>query len=380
MPPLTRFFDEQTEQSQVKTEIVRKYFSAWASVMLGAQKKWRKGMDPEIAYFDLFAGEGRYKDGAKSTPILILEEAIRNPKLTRSLITFFNEKQLSSYSKLCSEIAAVPMLSSLKYQPEVRNQEIDDDFADRLMQWNNRPPTLFFLDPWGYKGLSLKLIRTVLTGFGCDCIFFFNYSRVNAAISNPLMEKHIAAIFGNQRAQKLRNEVSVARNARQRQLLIIDALKEAIKQLGGDYCIEYFFLNDRGSRMSHFLILASKNRKAYDIMKDIMARESSSKSAGVPLLGFDPRDSFQPDLFQPNFIDDLAQELMIKFAGECLSVQAIFDQHNYGTRYVFQNYQEALKLLEQRGQIIGDPPIENRTKAGVVTCAKTVRFTFPSLR
>ena len=59
------FFDEQTEQSEVKAALVAKYFPAYMGVIANAQKRY--GGD-RIAYIDLFAGPGRYKDGAKSTP------------------------------------------------------------------------------------------------------------------------------------------------------------------------------------------------------------------------------------------------------------------------------------------------------------------------
>jgi three-Cys-motif partner protein len=69
------FFDESTEQSRIKATIVRDYFWAWAQVMVPTVKK-QKG---RIAYIDLFAGPGRYKDGTKSTPLLVLERGLLIP-------------------------------------------------------------------------------------------------------------------------------------------------------------------------------------------------------------------------------------------------------------------------------------------------------------
>lgn len=47
------FFDEQTEQSLVKSTIVSKYFDAWASVITRVQDK-SKNFNKKIAYIDLF--------------------------------------------------------------------------------------------------------------------------------------------------------------------------------------------------------------------------------------------------------------------------------------------------------------------------------------
>ena len=55
-PTTANFFDESSEQSQVKTAIVAKYFEAWARVMIGAQNKSPQHKGRRIAYIDLFTG------------------------------------------------------------------------------------------------------------------------------------------------------------------------------------------------------------------------------------------------------------------------------------------------------------------------------------
>ena len=84
----TNFFDEQKEQSKVKTLIVTKYFEAWARVIMGVQDANNRGRNGgnEIQYLDLFAGPGYYTDGTKSTPIIILEKAIQNNRLRERLV------------------------------------------------------------------------------------------------------------------------------------------------------------------------------------------------------------------------------------------------------------------------------------------------------
>ncbi len=57
-----------------------------------------------------------------------------------------------------------------------------------MFEQMNLVPTFFFVDPWGYKGLSLRLINSVLKNWGCDCIFFFNYTRINMGLENELVK------------------------------------------------------------------------------------------------------------------------------------------------------------------------------------------------
>jgi three-Cys-motif partner protein len=79
------FFDEQSEQSQIKAAIVTDYFWAWAGFMV-AQQKLRPQYGDKLQYIDLFAGPGRYQSGAKSTPLMIIERAVNDPEISARLL------------------------------------------------------------------------------------------------------------------------------------------------------------------------------------------------------------------------------------------------------------------------------------------------------
>jgi len=110
------FFDESSEQSQVKAEIIAKYFWAWAKVVL----PWARQRGQGIAYIDLFAGPGRYLSGAKSTPLLVLERAIQDPALRDSLATLFNDVNSNNCQSLESLFAYSILGTSL-----LRSRPID---------------------------------------------------------------------------------------------------------------------------------------------------------------------------------------------------------------------------------------------------------------
>jgi hypothetical protein len=151
------FFDEAKEQSEVKSAIVRKYFKAWATAIKGTVNRYG---DKKIAYLHLFAGPGRYKDGTISTPLLVLQEAIADKDLRRMLVTLFNDKDEANCRSLEKAINDLPGVETLKHKPEVDNDEVGTEMV-KLFEEMNLVPTLFFVDPWGYKGLSLKLINSV---------------------------------------------------------------------------------------------------------------------------------------------------------------------------------------------------------------------------
>lgn len=371
------FFEIRTVRSQVKTEMVRKYFWAWAKI-ISAQVLKHGG--EKIAYVDLFAGRGRYEDGSISTPLRILEATIRDKTIREMLITVFNDADHENVRALQNEIDHLPDINLLKHQPVIKNTEIDDNLTGMLDQTAGIP-TLYFLDPWGYKGLSLNLIKAALKNWGSDCIFFFNYNRINAALSNPELAENMDVFFGKQRADRLRLELHDKEPAA-RQELIIAELKRALKELGGKYSAEYCFKDDSGHKTSHFLIFTSKNALGYQIMKQIMAGESTSNDEGVASFEFNPLDkedrAEQGRLWaSPSAVDELGLSLLREFAGQQISVGEIYRKHNVGKRFVFKNYQDAIKKLDTEGRVETNPPAHRRKRGNSVTLSETVQVTFP---
>jgi hypothetical protein len=119
----SKFFDERTDQSEVKARIVQKHFFAWARVIIPTAKN----MGNRIAYIDLYAGPGRYNDGAASTPLMVLEAAIQDEDLSKMLVCLFNDKDANHTQTLQEEIDKLPGIDALAYKPSVRCGPVDQD-------------------------------------------------------------------------------------------------------------------------------------------------------------------------------------------------------------------------------------------------------------
>lgn len=362
-----KFFEERSEQSAAKARIVTKYFAAWARVIAPTAKRY----GGKIAYIDLYAGPGRYKDGAASTPLLVLEHAIGAPDLPAMLITHFNDGNKDHSNTLQSEIDNLPGIKKLKYKPHVACGEIDEEAADFFAK-THLVPAFSFVDPFGYKGLSLNIITGVIKDWGCDCVFFFNYTRINAGINNPKVDKHIDALFGQDRAEHLRKLLPTKR-PHEREAIILEEIAQAIKAKGGTYVLPFRFKNEAGTRTSHSLVFVSKHFKGYEIMKDIMAKESSTVDQGVPSFVYSPADESTPLLFSLSRpLDALEGMLLDNFAGQTLSMQQIYMKHSVDRPYLKKNYKDALLKLESKKKITAKP---SDRRAG--TFADDVLVTFP---
>lgn len=368
------FFDESKEQSKVKAEIVAKYLWAWAHVVTPSTKM----RGNKIAYIDLFAGPGRYKDGTKSTPLLVLERAIVDPNMKEMLVTIFSDADPINAQSLQQAINSVQDIDSLTYQPQVHTEIVNENISE-IFEQTKMIPSLTFLDPWGYKGLSLRLINSVLKDWGCDCIIFFNYNRINMGLSNQLVEKHMKALFGEDRIDVLRGQLQSMRPS-QREIAILNALSETVSEMGGKYVLPFRFRGGIGNRISHHLIFVSKHYRGYEIMKGIMAKASSSHQKGVPSYEYCPVKQVQPFLFPlSRTLSTLKEELLECFSGQLLTVLEVYNQHNIGTPYIKSNYKKALLQLEDEGIIAAEPPADRRRKIKRAnTLSDDVSITFPA--
>lgn len=343
-----RFFDEREDQSEVKARIVSKYFSVWAKIIAPRARAQR------IGYVDLFAGPGRYKDGSASTPLMVLEQAIADPTLRDCLVTIFNDEDPEHSKSLANEIAKLPGIETLKYPPEVQTGNVGNSVAENLKSVR-LIPTFSFIDPFGYKGLSLGLVQGAIKDWGSDCVFFFNYNRINAGISNQLVDGHMNALFGAERAAALRAAVTGV-SPKQREALILEHLAQALKELGGKYVLPFRFRNASGTRSTHHLVFVSKHVKGYEIMKDIMAKESSTHDQGVPSLEYSPADASTPLLFSlQRSLERLADEIATTFAGRTITMVQVYNTHHVDTPFIKKNYKEALTALERAERIEVEP-------------------------
>ena len=349
MPDNNTFFTDQTEQSRVKAQIVSSYFRAWSSVI----KKW----DGPMGYIDLFCGPGKYENNQPSAPLLIINSTLTDPLLTSKMHFIFNDYDPQNIAVLKESIANTPNASLLKGRLQFYDQTVGQDFYTRLNIPRNMP-ILSFVDPFGYKGLSLNLIDRLIANSGSDCIFFFNYNRINMALSsNTKFDEYLNGLFGTQRTQDLKKQLCTLQPS-QREPIVLEALIEALRERKGNYVLPFKFYSTEMLRTSHFIIFVTKHPLACKIMKQIMYTNSAKDCDGVATFSFEDSRNFG-DVFQQislfdRPIDALQSELQRKYKGKQISVGTLCNSIDcdFSNHYVGKNVKAVLKRLETDGQLV----------------------------
>ena len=189
-------------------------------------------------------------------------------------------------------------------------------------------------------------------------------------------------LFGPTRFEQVRDQIA-GRSPNERQTIIIDALIDALGEVGGKYVLPFEFKSEHGKRPSHYIIFVSKKFRGYDIMKDVMAGLSSDKGE-VKSFQTVPMKSPQMQLFaefglgRAYSIAALKNLLAITCAGTRESVDQVYENTTVGTPYTRKNVKEALIALESEGRVTIDKPPAKRIRGGKVTLGDNRMVTFPS--
>jgi three-Cys-motif partner protein len=365
------FFESPAPHSKVKTEIVFKYFKAWCQVM--------RFRTHRLAYFDLYCGPGKFEDGEESTPLLVLRHVLGDPDLCTKVVAQFNDAKPKYAEQLSKEIDALPGIEGLQFKPLVTNQAVGSELVEALEDVQ-LVPSFFFIDPWGYKGLSVDLVGRAIHDWGCDCIFFFNYNRINLVLGhrNPGVNRHIDDFFGRERAAALREQV-VRLKPEDRQEAIIEALLTALHEVGGTHTLKFEFESVTSARTSHYLIFVSKHFRGYDIMKKVMASVTTD-TGEVKAFRWSPVRSQLRMRWSKFTIENLKKHLIQSCVGTTKTVVEIYEQNTVGTDYLLTDVQRALTELECEGKVTVDKPVSARRKLpdGRPTLGEKRLVTFPA--
>ncbi len=362
-----KFYQRPSEASRTKQDIVATYFGAWKNVI----KRWRTS--PTLAYVDLYSGPGVYADGSHSTPLLILGQAIEDEYLARKLITIFNDDDSQLAAQLRHNIAELHGIERLQKKPEVYEYAV----SEKLVRLCPKIPTLLFADPWGYKGLSLALIKGFLSVAGSDCILFFNYRRINAGLDNQAFDEPLDAVFGATRAQELRKKL-ISLGPAQREETIVDEMGMALREIGAHCAIPYRFKSPTADRTSHHLLFASKHPLGCQIMRQIMNSRSSAKVQGIGNFEFSGQPQQHEQFLLPGFgpLDELGAGLARAFAGQSMTVRCLLAKEHHPTATV-ANYKAAVLQLESMGIVsVVVPGRERRRVRGALTLPDDAIVTF----
>jgi three-Cys-motif partner protein len=172
--------DSQTnlmDHSEAKVKLYGRYLSIYLNVLARSKIE-------NIYLFDLFCGEGVYKDGGKGSPIVALE-CIKNHYFSNNnsclnLFITFNDSEKSEIEVGKLKIDRVKDFADKIFRPaNVKVGFINIDYntiiskvIDRTTLLKGNERALVFIDPWGYKEIDPTDIKNLMRNGKTEVILF----------------------------------------------------------------------------------------------------------------------------------------------------------------------------------------------------------------
>ncbi len=175
--------------TKLKLDIFKKYLYSWCSIF--ANQPWC----PDVFIVDCFAGKGLYKDNTDGSPLITVKAAkeFQNYffKKTNKNKKYFKIKCffIDNNKTYCENLTKLLSI----YSPEVNFKIINSDFneviGEIITEIGNRP-ALFFIDPYGIKGVKKESILSIINKVGAKDIMF-NYINEGIVRIGGLAKKNL---------------------------------------------------------------------------------------------------------------------------------------------------------------------------------------------
>lgn len=181
--------------SRIKHEILNGYFGAWSGILSRSFN--------HLAYFDCFAGDGRYVDenrqplpGSPQRAVGIATDLVNKTK-GLSLTLGFIELDGTKAARLRNDLATVatPSVKCTVLSGDTR--DLVGEILEALKSRSGTVPTLFFVDPYGHP-LPVPILRKLLAIPKAEVLVNLMWYRISMDLGNEERIPHFNYMFGHE--------------------------------------------------------------------------------------------------------------------------------------------------------------------------------------
>ncbi len=341
--------------TKAKHEILRRYLGAWFPI-LGSKL-------PRIVYIDGFCGPGRYLGGEDGSPVIALKEALKQPVLATSEVSFlFIDARADRIMHLENELSSFKIPSNFHVNPIIN--EFDSTLTgilnDLQAKGHQLAPTFAFIDPFGFTGAPFSVVERLLCNPRTEVFINIMIEFVNrfAEHPTPAIQQHIKNLLGASDV-----EINEVINSQDRKLAFRQLYQKKLHKHAK--FVRFFEMYDNGGNLIYYLFFASNHPLGHKKMKEALWKVDSQ--GGFKFS--DRTNPNQPVLFDLDPSFDLAKELKKQFRGTTQFSENVLTFVDDKTAYTESQAKKALVQLENIKEISVD---QTKTDG-----KKRIKFKFP---
>jgi len=347
------------EHTEVKHRILRKYLTTWTRIVSSS--------NPELHYFDGFAGRARYEDGEPGSPLLAIDVADHNADIFDTFHCTFNDYNDDNYGILKEEVAAkmeccenCEKIRTLEYNEKFENVALPVLESDKYANI----PSMVFIDPFGYSGTPFDVISDIMNvqKTGNEVFFNFMVSKIRRFLSDEEKADAITRAFGSDDWKSIRQYSDREKQEKQILKLYVSRLKDVADV---KYVFPFQMKHPDRDVTVYYLIHATNHFKGFKVMKDVMFREGAEDNfayLGSDHYGYEDEQTklFETTASEDTRIKEVRERLMDRYNGKTVPYNIILRFIYLKTDLIDTHCNDALKTLESKDKISVERGDSNR--------------------
>ncbi len=338
------------EHTEVKHRILRKYLTTWTRIVSSA--------NPEVHYFDGFAGRARYEDGEPGSPLLAIDVANRNSDIFDTFHCTFNDYSHDNYKTLKDETES--KVEQCENSDKIKHTCFNEKFEEIALPVLKSDaytdlPSMVFIDPFGYSGTPFEIISKImnLQESGNEVFFNFMVDKIRRFLNDDEKEETITRAFGSDDWKTIRQYSDREKQEEEILKLYVSQLKSAANV---EYVFPFQMKHPDKDVTLYYLIHATNHFKGFKVMKDVMFNEGADDNfayLGSDHYGYEDE---QTNLFEATASEDvrvkeLRQRLLDVYDGETVTFKDLLKYTYLRTDLVETHCRSSLETLEARDKI-----------------------------
>ena len=326
--------------TEAKHIILKKYLDAWLPILTKYQGR--------VIFIDGFAGPGGYTGGEDGSPIIALK-AVMNHKIPikAEVVFLFIEKDKERYEFLKNKIKKMSLKENMKYKC------INDEFANVIgsilddIEKNNHnlAPTFVFIDPFGFSGIPMQIIKRLMKNKKCEVLISFMYEDISRFIGLSQNEENGKKLFENEEWKLI-----IQRDSKEKEKLLHQLYQNQLRNFAEIKYVKSFKMKNKFNKSDYYLFFGTNNELGLEKMKEAMWQADASGKFEFSDVTSEPTQTLLSPK-QPNY-SLLKTLIMKKFKGQKVKTEDLRKFVVLDTPFLRTHYKsEILRPMEEKEEI-----------------------------
>lgn len=278
------------EHTKAKHEVLSKYITPWTFKLSRYNK--RAANKNKLRIFDCFAGRGYYVDSNNisgfelpnldiqieypGSPLIILDRVLEHESKFDYFDLILMEKNDDNFEHLKN------VLNDINVPEKVNISIIPGDYRESITKQITKTggqkfPTLFFLDPFGFKALEYNLISNLVSTRLFETLITFMSRDMNRFLNSEKHEESLNNVFKNEEWRDKVNDYD-----EENWEALVDYYVNLLSEAGAKHHFEYMICEPDSKKTIYYLVHTSNNIEGKRTFREVTHRCGTGKFAYAP--------------------------------------------------------------------------------------------------